>query len=111
MRNILQASPKSSALISFILVLPFAILESLNNTLTKQNAPGLILLFGMLWLLPMAFIVILVPIVRTVQAGQSVMMNPINLLFRVVFLALIAMIWGSLIIDQIPCFMGVPNCD
>ena len=102
---------KSAALISFLLVLPFAILESLNHTITRHNAPGLKVLFGLLWLLPTAFIVILVPIVRTVRAGNSIMANPINLLLRVAFLALIAMIWGSIIIDQIPCFIGVPNCD
>jgi hypothetical protein len=104
-------SLKSAALISFLLVLPFAILESLNNTITKQDAPGLILLFGLLWLLPMAFILILVPIVRSVRAGESVTANPINLLFRAAFLALIAMMWGSILIDQMPCLMGVPNCD
>lgn len=101
----------SAALISFVLMLPFAILEALNNTITRQNAPGLILLFSVLWLLPTAFIVILVPIVRTVRAGNSIMANPINLLFRVSFLALIAMIWGWGLIDQLPCFLGVPNCD
>ena len=120
MRSVLQnedptkniaTNPKSAALISFILVLPFALLESLNSTITKQNAPGLIVLFGLLWLLPVAFIVILVPIVRTVRAGNSLMANPINLLLRVTFLALIAWFWGSLFIDQLPCFMGVPNCD
>ena len=99
---------KSAMLISFILVLPFAILESLNNTITRQNAPGLLVLFGLLWLLPMAFIVVLVPIVR---AGKSGVANPINLLFRIAFLALIAMMWGGIIIDQLPCFMGAPNCD
>jgi hypothetical protein len=104
-------NPKAAALISFILMLPFALLESLNSTITKQNAPGLIVLFGLLWLLPVAFIVILVPIVRSVRAGNSLLAQPINLLFRVAFLALIAMMWGGLIIDQLPCFMGVPNCD
>jgi len=120
MRSVLQnedptkniaISLKSAVLISFLLVLPFAILESLNNTITKQNSPGLIALFGLLWLLPTAFIVILMPMVRTMRAGGSVMANPINLLLRVASLALIAMMWGGLLIDQIPCFMGVPNCD
>jgi hypothetical protein len=120
MRNVLhnedpakKSAPnlKLAALISFILVLPFAILESLNNTITKQNAFGLIVLFGLLWLLPMAFIVILLPIVRAVRAGDSLLGNPVNLLSRVAFLGLIAMVWGGIIIDQIPCFMGVANCD
>ncbi len=102
---------RSAAIISFILVLPFAILEALNNTITRQNAPGLLLLFGILWLLPTAFIVILMPVVRTVRAGNSILANPINLLFRVAFLVLTAIMWGGLLIDQLPCFLGVPNCD
>jgi len=101
----------SAALISFILVLPFAILESLFNVVNKQNAFGLIVLFGLLWLLTIAFIVILVPVVRTVRAGNNIMANPLNLLFRVVFLILIAMMLGGILIDQLPCFLGVPNCD
>jgi hypothetical protein len=71
-------NPKWAALFSSILVLPFAILESLNQAITRQNAPGVILLFGVLWLLPIAFIVILVPIVQAVRAGPSLMANPIS---------------------------------
>jgi len=101
----------SAALVSFILVLPFAILESLFNTVNKQNALGLIVLFGLLWLSSMAFIVILAPIVRTALSGNNIMASPINLLFRVALLAFIAMVWGGILIDQLPCFLGVPNCD
>ena len=110
-RKNIAINPKSAALISFMLVLPFAILEALNNPLTKQNAAGLIVLFGLLWLLPIAFVVILLPIVQTVRAGNSVMANPISLLFRIVLLVLITTMWGGILIDQIPCFIGVPNCD
>ena len=102
---------RSAALIGFILVLPFAVLESLNQPITRQNAPGLFVLFGLLWLLPVAFIVILMPLVRNLRAGLSLMANPINLLLSVASLALIAMLWGGLLIDQMPCFMGAPNCD
>lgn len=110
--KIITTDLRSAALVSFILVLPFLILEFLFNTpLTKQNALGLTPLFGLLWLLPMAFIVILMPIVRNVRAGNSIMANPINLLLRVAFLVFLALMWGGILIDQIPCFMGVPNCD
>jgi hypothetical protein len=102
---------KSAALISLILVLPLAILEALNNRITGQNAPGLIVLFGLLWLLPTAFILILVPVVRAMRDGNHVMAYPISLSLRVASLALIAMIWGGMLIDQMPCFLGVPNCD
>lgn len=103
---------KSAALLSLVLVLPFALLESLNHPISPQNAPDVLLLFGLLWLLPTAFILILVPLVRKVRAGhRSAAANLINLVSRVALLALIAMLWGSLLIDQMPCFMGVSNCD
>ncbi|HEV2801256.1 MAG TPA: hypothetical protein VGW12_12205 [Pyrinomonadaceae bacterium] len=120
MRDVLQnenpigistADLRTAALISFVLVLPFTILESLNQTISRQNAPALIVLFGLLWLLPVAFILILVPTVRNLRAGRSLSTNPINLLFRGALLVLIALLWGGLLIDQVPCFMGVPNCD
>jgi uncharacterized membrane protein len=101
----------TAAIISFALVLPFAVLESLNNTITGRNAPGLLVLFGLLWLLPTAFILVLAPVVRSVRAGNSVTANPVNLLVKVTFLALVAAMWGALMIDQAPCFIGVPNCD
>ena len=101
----------SAALISLILVLPFAILEALHHPITQQNAVGLLCLFGLLWLLPTIFILILVPIPRTVPAGDGAPVSRLNLLFRVAFLVLIAMLWGGLVIDQIPCFLGVANCD
>jgi hypothetical protein len=101
----------SAALISFILVLPLAILEVLNNTITKQNLPGLLVLFGLLWLLPTAFIVALLPVVRTARGGISVMASPVTLLIRLAFLAVIATLWAGILIDQFPCFLGYPNCD
>ncbi len=101
----------SAAIISFILVLPLAILEALNNSITRENASGLILLFGVMWLLPTVFIVLLRSIIRTVRAGATLMAKPIFLLFKVVSLVLIATVWGWGLIDQLPCFLGVPNCD
>lgn len=100
-----------AALIGLLLVLPLVILESLNQTITRQNAFGLILLFGLLWLLPTAFMVILAPLVRTIRAGDNILATPVSLMFRVVFMVLIATMWGGLLLDQLPCFLGVPNCD
>ncbi|HVF86094.1 MAG TPA: hypothetical protein VM866_00830 [Pyrinomonadaceae bacterium] len=101
----------AAALVGLILVLPFVILEALNNTITRQNAPGLAVLFGLLWVLPIAFIVILMPIVRTARAGTSILANPLSLLLRVAFLTLIVMTWTGTVNDQLPCFLGVLNCD
>jgi hypothetical protein len=110
-RDVMKGITKSfgrAALISFILVAPFAILESLNHSITRQNALSLIVLFGLLWLLPMVFIIIVAPVVRNLRAGSA---KPINLLLRVASLAFITVIWTGIVMDQLPCFLGVPNCD
>jgi hypothetical protein len=102
---------RPAVVIGLILVLPFAFLEFLFNSISRQNAPGLIVLFSLMWLLPTAFIVVLAPITRTVRAGSSILANPVALLARVALLALLAMAWGAMLADQLPCFIGVPNCD
>lgn len=100
-----------AALGSLLLLAPFAILEALNNGITRQNAPGLALMFGLLWALPTAFIIILVPLVRSVRAGRGALASPVRLLFSLALLAFIGVIWVGAMIDQLPCFLGVPNCD
>jgi hypothetical protein len=101
----------AAALISLILVLPFALLEFRFHTVNSRNALDYVALFGLLWLLPTAFIIVLMPMARALRAGNSILANPGALLFRAAFLVLIAMMWGGLLIDQLPCFLGVPNCD
>jgi uncharacterized membrane protein len=85
------------------------ILELANRRNFHEGFP--IPLFGILWLLPMLFIVILTPILRTVREGNSVLANPFHLLVRITLLALITWLWAAILIDQLPCFLGVPNCD
>ena len=108
MKNML-INLRSPALISLLLVLPFMILELINRQGFNEGFP--IPLFVIMWLLPLIFIVVLMPIVRNVRAGNSLMASPISPLIRVVLLILIAWMWTSLLIDQMPCFLGVPNCD
>lgn len=96
------------ALISFLLVLPFMIMEVVNQRSFNEGFP--IPLFVIMWLLPVIFILILIPVVRNLRrTGNS--LGPIKLLLSVTFLVLIAIVWTGALIDQIPCFLGVPNCD
>jgi hypothetical protein len=95
---------KSPAIISALLVLPFMILELVNTRNFNETFP--IPLFGILWLLPTIFIFTLTPIGQNVRAGNS-----LALLIRVALLLAIAILWGGIVADQLPCFMGVPNCD
>lgn len=108
MKNIFT-NLRSPTIISLLLVLPFMILEPVNRRNFNEGFP--IPLFVFMWLLPMLFILTGMPIVRNVRAGNSLLANPVILLIRVVFLAFIAWMWVSLMIDQMPCFLGVRNCD
>jgi hypothetical protein len=102
----------AAALINLILVVPFAFLELRYNTETSRNLINFpILIFGMLWFLGTVFVITVAPIVRTVWAGDSLLAHPVTLSLRLVLLAFVAWLWGHIIIDQLPCFLGVPNCD
>jgi hypothetical protein len=107
--NPIFANLRSPALISLLLVLPFMILELVNRRTFNEGFP--IPLFVIMWVLPILFIATLMPIVRNVRAGNSIIASPVNLLIRIVILAFIAWMWTGLLIDQMPCFLGVPNCD
>ena len=108
MRNFL-ANIKTPMVVSFLLVLPFIMLELINRRTFNDGFP--VALFVILWLLPAIFILILTLIVRSARAGNNVMANPVSLLIRVVLFAILAFLWVSLLNDQMPCFLGVPNCD
>jgi hypothetical protein len=100
---------RSPAVISLLLVLPFMFLEVVNRRNFHEGFP--VTLFVIMWLLPLLFILTVMPIVRSVRAGNSIATNPMNHILRVAFLALIAWMWMGILIDQMPCFLGVPNCD
>lgn len=100
---------KFPAVTGFILVVPFMVLEFINRRNFHEGYP--IPLFGLMWLLPAAFVLILMPVVRSVRAGNNILARPVVLLIQLVLLALIAFAWTGILIDQLPCFLGVPNCD
>jgi len=119
---------KSSAIIGFLLAVPLTILLSIEifdieplsgffKTLTTEpdsqrlSAFGRIITIGALLLLPLGFIVSLAPVVRNVRAGNGLTANPINLLIAAALFIFIATLVISFIIDQYPCWIGVPNCD
>lgn len=105
------ANPWTAAAVGLVSVLPFALFEFASNTLTTRSAPGVAALFGLLWLLAAAFVFIMTPLAREARAGGGVAAKPVSLLLRVTFSALILLTWVGIVADQLPCFLGVPNCD
>jgi len=100
---------RTPAIVSSVLVLPFVILELVNRRGFHEGFP--LALFSLMWLLPLSFILIMMPVVRPLLAGNRNLTIRPSLLPRVSLLLLIAWLFGALVFDQMPCFPGVPNCD
>jgi len=127
--NTLLTNPRSALMISVVLILSVIILslldslgwEPLERLLNGPN-PEQLSVFGVRVASQFIAIVLLSipvvagiiaggPIVSTLRAGGSLFAHPINLIIVVFILSTFAIGLTSLIIDQWPCFVGVPNCD
>lgn len=113
-QNLMETKTKSlltslglAALIGLLCIAPLAYLEMRYNQ--ARRASDFAALFGLLWLMPAVFTLTSVPVVRSLRAG--VLAHPMTLALRVTFMILVALCWISLVRDQLPCFLGVPNCD
>ena len=97
------------ALISLLLIIPFMVMEVVNRREFNEGFP--FPLFIIMWLMPVLFILTGMPILRNMRVGNNVLAKPVILLIRVAILIFIAWFWVALLIDQMPCFLGFPNCD
>ena len=100
-----------SAVIGIAMIVPFALLELTLNQASKTVANFPFALFALLWLLPMLFTFTFMPLIRSGQTGGALTASPLRLVGRVSLLALLALLWVAILRDQLPCFLGVPNCD
>lgn len=121
-------SSRSAAIGGVLLALPFAILFTLllvggdppsfgpfetllAAEVDQPNVVGSAIVFGAWLLAAVAFVVNIDPIVRDARAGRSIGTHRANLLVAVVALFFVAFFVGAIIVDQYPCWIGVPNCD
>ena len=125
--NTLLANPTSAAIVSFILALPFVTLLSslllgiepplghleplLRTDPDQPNYLGLFIVLGAFLLAVAACLIARASIVQTLQTGGSLLAHPINLILVAIILFFIARLVIGLMIDQFPCWIGVPNCD
>jgi hypothetical protein len=103
-----RSNVSTAAMVSLIVVLPFMVLELVNRRNFEEFAFPL---FGLLWLLGLSFILILLAFARKLRVQPRAEGNPLRFLPAAVCMILIAWLWVTLVADQLPCFLGVPNCD
>ena len=73
--------------------------------------PGMFLSLGLLLFPVVAGVIAGGPIIRTLRAGGSLFAHPINLIIVIFISSIFVFGLVTLIIDQWPCFIGVPVCD
>jgi hypothetical protein len=128
-RNTFFTNPRSALMISVALILSVVILSSLDSlgwlSLDRLfNGPNPEQLYVFRIRVPSQFIALILisipvaagiiaggPIASTLRAGGSLFAHPLHLIIVVVISFLFAAGVASMIIDQWPCFIGVPNCD
>jgi hypothetical protein len=69
----------------------------------QPDVLGSLIVLGLALPLPVALVVVLAPVVRSVHAGNKIPADPINFLLAAVILFFIVMIVGGIIVDQYPC--------
>ena len=122
--NTLLTNPKSAAMISLALILSPGILPllesvgwlSLDRLFNGPNPevtylPGMFMSIGLILFPIAAGMIAGRPIVSTLRTGGRLFAHPLHLIIVVVISFLFASGVVSLIVDQWPCFIGVPVCD
>jgi len=125
MKNIIS-NPTSAALTSSILSLPLGItylifaadmellIKPYQSLFTVNgydiNMLGRIVLIGGLLLLPIAFVINILPLLNKTGPEQKRALRPINLVVGAVILLFIIITWGGLAVESIYCLQGI-RCD
>jgi hypothetical protein len=122
--NTLLTDPKSALMISVVLILSVVILSLLDSLGWMPleclfNGPnpeqpyvlGQVISLALISIPIAAGIIAGGPIVSTLRGGGNLFAHPLHLIIVVVISFLFAAGVVSMIVDQWPCFIGVPNCD
>ena len=96
------------ALVGTILVPPLAVLEVLAAGRAGAGFP--VALFAALWLLALACAAVARRVVRQLH-DRDAAAGGARLLLMLSVVVLLAGIWSRIVLDQLPCFLGAPNCD
>ena len=96
-------------ILSLILLIPWIGLELINRQGMPEEFP--VALFITIWFLQAIFIYFLKPVMKNPVKNNFLLQAVTSLWLRVPVLLFVGVIWSIIIVDQLPCFLGVPNCD
>ena len=100
---------RTSLLISSSLVGPFALLEVVNRRTFHEAFPHV--LFAFMVLHSMVIALLLTPALRRLRAGGHLRELKLGAWTGLALAAFLILGYVEVIVDQLPCFLGAPNCD
>ena len=104
--------PKSFALslmLGATLVVPFFALEWVNRRAFNEEFP--LMLFTFMSIHALLIGLLLAPVLQCLQAQRNLRTLKIGHWVGLLFAIFLIYGYVGVLIDQFPCFMGVPNCD
>lgn len=121
----IPADPKSTEISALVLTLPFLAIgamqilnieppfaQALNQPdPDKPNFYNTVIPIGAFLLAIAGALFARTSIVQTLQSQGRLFARPISLIIVLLMLLLLAWNWVGFVIDQWPCFLGVPGCD
>ena len=99
----------TSLLISATLVAPFIVLQWANRRAFHEDFP--FVLFTFMSLHSLLIILLLAPALRRLRSERNLKALKLGHWAGLVLSAFLTCAYANVVIDQLPCFLGVPNCD
>jgi FtsH-binding integral membrane protein len=99
----------TSLSISFALVAPFIAMEWLNRRAFQEEFP--FVLFTFMWLHALLIALSLTPALRRLQSEKSLRALTLSHWAGLGLSAILIFSYANVVIDQLPCFLGVLICD
>lgn len=122
--KMILSKPKYAVISSVLLALPFLLLftlfitglepniEPLSTILNPEKSHmGSFIVLGFLLLLMAGGGVSGGSVAHSLRQGKNLRENLGNLLLTLVIVMVVVALCGAIIVDQYPCWMGIPNCD
>jgi len=99
----------ATLLLSLAMVLPFAVLELVSRRDLQEEFP--FVLFTFMSVHALLIILLLKPALRLLQAERN--MRALRLTHWAGLLSgtFLLYLYITVVVDQFPCFLGMPNCD
>lgn len=99
----------ASLFISATLVAPFVVLQLVNRRVYHEEFP--FVFFSFMSLHSLLIVLLLTPALRQFRAERSLRALNLGHWAGLLLGAYLGYAYAAVVTDQLPCFLGVPNCD